>query len=457
MKQKKFTLLCLWGLFLLAGTGAGYAQGADRAREQRIYEWFVSGRGDSIHAAFSPKLRAKLTPAVFNDTFRQTERTFGKLKSQGGWQTESAAGMTVHYCELEFERYRLRLLLAFDADGSLNTLRLVPAPAPDAASAVPSADADAVKLPEREVTLGADGFKLPGTLTLPRAAVADDARKVPCVVLVHGSGPNDRDETLGPNKPFRDLAHGLAARGIAVIRYDKRTKVYGAACVPEGRVLDYDTEAVDDALAAVAFARSLPEVAADSVYVLGHSLGGTLAPRIAERSDGLAGILLLAGMARPMEDALVEQVAYLASLAGDASAAEEQLAELKRQVANVKLLGTPSFDEQVPLPLNLPRSYWEAANAYKPVQVAARLSLPICVLQGERDYQVTMEDFACWRFGLWRSKNACFKSYPKLNHLLQEGTGKSTPFEYNRAFTVPAYVLDDIAAFLHGVRILADR
>ena len=455
MKQKKFTLLCLWGLFLLAGTGAGYAQGADRAREQRIYEWFVSGRGDSIHAAFSPKLRAKLTPAVFNDTFRQTERTFGKLKSQGDWQTESAAGMTVHCCELEFERYRLRLLLAFDADGSLNTLRLVPAPAPDAASAVPSADA--VKLPEREVTLGADGFKLPGTLTLPRAAVAAGARKVPCVVLVHGSGPNDRDETLGPNKPFRDLAHGLAARGVAVIRYDKRTKVYGAACVPEGRVLDYDTEAVDDALAAVAFARSLPEVAADSIYVLGHSLGGTLAPRIAERSDRLAGILLLAGMARPMEDALVEQVAYLASLAGDASAAEEQLAELKRQVANVKLLGTPSFDERVPLPLNLPRSYWEAANAYKPVQVAARLSLPICVLQGERDYQVTMEDFACWRFGLWRSKNACFKSYPKLNHLLQEGTGKSTPFEYNHASTLPAYVLDDIAAFLHGVRSLADH
>lgn len=457
MKRNVFLPLCLFLLLCLAGTGACHAQGADRVREQRIYEWFVAGKGDSIHAAFSPKLRAKLTPAVFDDTFRQTEQTFGKLKSQGGWQTECATGMTVHHCELEFERYRLRLLLAFDADGSLNTLRLVPALAPEAVSPVPSADADAVKLPERELTLGADGFKLPGTLTLPRAAVAAGALKVPCVVLVHGSGPNDRDETLGPNKPFRDLAHGLAERGIAVIRYDKRTKVYGAACVPEGRVLDYDTEAVDDALTAVALARSLPEVAADSIYVLGHSLGGTLAPRIAERSDHLAGILLLAGMARPMEDALVEQVAYLASLAGDASAAEEQLAELKRQAANVKLLGTPSFDEQVPLPLNLPRSYWEAANAYKPVQVAARLSLPICVLQGERDYQVTMEDFACWRFGLWRSKNACFKSYPKLNHLLQEGTGKSTPFEYNRASAVPAYVLDDIAAFLHGVRSLADH
>ena len=86
------------------------------------------------------------------------------------------------------------------------------------------------------------------------------------------------------------------------------------------------------------------------------------------------------------------------------------------------------------------------------MSVAAKLKLPIFVLQGERDYQVTMEDFAFWRFGLWRNKNAFFKSYPKLNHLLQEGTGKATPMEYSRASSVPAYVLNDLAAFAHGIR-----
>lgn len=303
---------------------------------------------------------------------------------------------------------------------------------------------------ERDVTVGADGFQLPGTLTLPKCAAVAGARKVPCVILVHGSGPNDRDETIGPNKPFRDLAWGLAERGIAVLRYDKRTKVYGANCVPAGKVLDYDTEAVDDAVAIVAQAKALPEVAADSIYVLGHSLGGTLAPRIAEKSEGLAGIVILAGLVRPMEDAVVEQVTYISSLTGTSPAVEAQIEELKRQAANVKLLGLPSFDEEIPLPLGLPRSYWELAHAYQPVQVAARLQLPICVLQGERDYQVTMDDFSCWRFGLWRSKNASFKSYPTLNHLLQEGNGKATPFEYNQASPVPAYVLDDIASFLHG-------
>lgn len=143
-----------------------------------------------------------------------------------------------------------------------------------------------------------------------KAKIVEAENKLFCVILVHGSGPHDRDETIGPNKPFRDLAWGLAERGIAVVRYEKRTKAYGAACVPAGRELDYDTEAVDDAVAIVEQVRALPELAPDSVYVLGHSLGGTLAPRIAGRSKGLAGIIILAGLARPLEDALEEQFYY---------------------------------------------------------------------------------------------------------------------------------------------------
>ncbi|WP_410518788.1 alpha/beta fold hydrolase [Bacteroides fluxus] len=437
--------------FLLGNVYEAFAQDADMARARHIYEWFVAGRGDSIHAALNKDLQEKLAPVVFNDTFRQTERTFGKLKSEGDWQRDSAAGITIHYRDLEFERYSLRFIVAFDADGRMNTIRLAPVPAVSTAKPVTYDD---TKISEKDIAVGADGFKLPGTLTMPKFAAASGMRRVPCVILVHGSGPNDRDETVGPNKPFRDLAWGLAERGVAVIRYDKRTKIYGMNCVPAGRVLNYDTEAVDDALAAILQARTLPEIAADSIYVLGHSLGGTLAPRIAERSEGLAGIIVLAGLARPLEDALEEQFTYISSLTDSSANAGTQLAELKRQLVNVKKLGTDAFDDKIPLPLGQPRSYWEFANEYKPVEVAAKLKLPIFVLQGERDYQVTMEDFGLWRFGLLRCKNVFFKSYPKLNHLLQEGSGKATPFEYNRASPVPAYVMDDIASFVKGKRAL---
>lgn len=434
-------------IVLLFGHAVSKAEAQDKAtdRANRVYELFVANQGDSIHALLNPELQAKLPPAAFKDIFKQTEMQFGKLRSAGAWKKDSAEGMQIHYRDLTFERYTLRFLLSFDADGGMNTIRLMPAPVTTPAKPMVC---DKEKIAEREVTVGADGFRLPGTLTLPVGK-----EKSPLVILVHGSGPQDRDESIGPNKPFRDLAWRLAEHGIASVRYDKRTKVYGASFVPQGREADYDTESVDDAVAVAAWAKQLPEAYADSVYVAGHSLGATLAPRIAEKAEGLAGIIMIAGLARPLEDAIVEQTAYIASLSGNTDASRKQLEEIRKQVANVKRIGTPAFDEEAPLLLNVPRSYWAFANAYEPVMAASGLSLPILILQGERDYQVTMFDFGLWRMGLLKNKNAFFKSYSKLNHLLQEGKGKSTPFEYNEASAVPSYVTDDIATFIRKGRL----
>ena len=434
-----FSFLYKWALvlgLLLGHVVTVFAQDANMDRAKHVYELFVADQGDSIHALLNKNLQEKLSPEIFKDMFKQSEKQFGKLQAKGEWKQESAEGITLYYRDLKFERYSLRFLLSFDADGSMNTIRLMPVPA--ASTAKPVAY-NKEKMQERDITVGADDFKLPGTLTLPVGK-----KKAPVVILVHGSGPQDRDETVGPNKPFRDLAWGLAERGIATVRYDKRTKVYGAACVPEGRNIDYDTESVDDAVAIIAWAKELPEVDADSVYVLGHSLGATLAPRIAEQADGLTGIILVAALARPFEDAIVEQMTYISSLTDSSANAKKQITEIKKLADNIKKLGTPEYDDKIPSLLNLPRSYWEFANAYKPVEVASKLALPILILQ----------DFGLWRFGLMRNKNAFLKSYPKLNHMLQEGSGKATPFEYNQASPVVGYVMDDIASFIHNGNLL---
>ncbi|MDE5701707.1 alpha/beta fold hydrolase [uncultured Bacteroides sp.] len=443
------SFLYKWALvlgLLLGHVLAVFAQDTNMDRAKHVYELFITDQADSIHALLSEELQKQLSPEVFRGMLRQTERQFGKLLSQGEWQKESAQGITLYYSDLQFERYSLRFLLSFDADGKMNTIRLVPVPATSTAQPLAY---DKEKMLERSVTVGAAGFRLPGTLTLPACE-----GKHPLVILVHGSGPQDRDETIGPNKPFRDLAWGLAARGIATLRYEKRTKVYGAACVPEGREMDYDTECVDDVVEIVRWAKAQPDVAADSVYVLGHSLGATLAPRIAKRADGVAGIVLVAALARPLEDAVVEQTAYVSSLTDASGVAGQQIEDIKRQADNIKKLGTPEFDDKIPLLLGIPRSYWAFANVYKPVEVAAGLALPMLILQGERDYQVTMEDFGLWRLGLLRNKNAFFKSYPKLNHLLQEGSGKATPFEYYRESPVAGYVIEDIASFIRNGSLL---
>lgn len=391
---------------------------------ERLYKFIVAGQGDSVHVRMSDTIRKKVAPVVFSDSFRQLEKQMGKFKSRGKWKTEMAEGITMYHCDVHFEKNSMRFTVVFDEDGRASTLTFTPA-----TSVV---DAKPMKfnkkrLEEKSVEISTDTFRLPGTLTLPKGG-----SRLPVLILVHGSGPNDRDETLGPNKLFRDIAWGLAEQGIAVLRYDKRTKVYGTAAYPQGVEATFDNEVVDDVISAVRLVKSLPEIDSARVYVLGHSLGGMLVPRIAQRAgEGcLGGIISLAGPVRKMEQLLTEQITYISSLSGtqpDVKAAVEQVMN------------------------SLPESYRKMETEYQPVEVARMLKLPFLVLQGERDYQVTMQDFGMWRFGLYRNPNVLFKSYPKLNHALQEGSGKSTPFEYTHLSPVPEYVIKDIADFINGV------
>lgn len=441
MRAKILALLFL----LLCCPMVALAQVDNQKRAEQIYQYLIAGQGDSIYAALNDEAQSQLSPALFNDFHRQLEAQYGALQSTSSWRQQETQGIMFYYRDMTFGTTALRLLLAFDADGRMNTIRLIPAPVQaDSSTAV----LDSTKAVERDIIVETGTFRLPGTLTLPRI---EKGRKVPCVILVHGSGPNDRDETIGPNKPFRDLAWLLAQHGIAVIRYDKRTKVYGNGSVPKGRKLDMDTETCDDALSAVRLAATLPEIARDSIFVLGHSQGGMMAPRIAQRSKDVAGIIILAGLARRFEDAIMQQSEYIASLTGTISPqVRAQLDELQRQVANVKQLGTTAFNDSIPLPLGLPKEYWEFLRTYNAAKTASALSCPILVLQGGRDYQVTMDDHRLWTMTLAIKPHAQLKVYPKLNHILQEGDGKSTPTEYNEARPVPAYVAEDIAGFIRG-------
>ena len=286
---------------------------------------------------------------------------------------------------------------------------------------------------EREVTVGEDEWKLPGTLTVPGGA-----GPFPAVVLVHGSGPNDRDETVGGTKVFKDLAEGLASRGIVVLRYEKRTKQYGARMASVARYTVQD-EAVDDAVKAAAMLQTQPQVDARRVFVLGHSLGGYIAPRIAEEEGKLAGLILLAGNVRPIEDLALEQVQYL-GITG------QRLESARSIQAKVKSLENGDGDS--PPVMGTPAAYWLDLKGYDPSAHAKKLGIPMLILQGERDYQVTMKDFALWKAAVGSNKGVVMKSYPALNHLFVAGEGKSLPAEYSKPGHVAPEVVEDIAKFV---------
>jgi dienelactone hydrolase len=297
----------------------------------------------------------------------------------------------------------------------------------------------------QELMIGAGGeWPLPATLTLPTGKAP-----FPAIVLVHGSGPNDRDETQGANKPFRDLAEGLASQGIAVLRYEKRTKQHGArigaVALSSFTVKD---ETIDDALAAVALLRRTKGVDAEKIFVLGHSLGGMLVPRIGVADTRVAGFIVFAGATRPLEEMMVRQFEYLAALDGTISDAERaQIDDTKRQAARIRELkaGDAAAVERL---LGAPPGYWLDLRGYDPPQAAGALKRPMLILQGERDFNVTMDDFRNWRTALANRKEIEFKSYPKLDHLFYEGEGAASGADYAQPRNIPKYVIDDIAAWV---------
>lgn len=391
---------------------------------------------------FDPQMRNALTESQLRESWRSVIREAGNLLQINVTRTAEVEGFRLVFIRCQFENTAIDVQVAFNSQGLISGLNF----SPQEVKYNPPAYVDESAFHETEVTVGSGEWALPGTLTIPNGP-----GPFPGVVLVHGSGPNDRDETVGANKVFRDLAWGLASQGIAVLRYEKRTKEHAEKFTPEIVAhLTTKEEVVDDAILAIQLMRERAEIDSKQVFMLGHSLGATLAPRIGQQEDELAGLIIMAGITRTLEDTILDQFTYIYSLGGELS--DEQKADLEALKEKVACVKDPELSEAVPvqeLPLGVSPAYWLDLRDYRPEEVAKTLPMPMLILQGGRDYQVlATQDFEGWKRVLESRKDVSFKLYPKLNHLFIEGEGKSSPQEYGIEGHVSRYVIDTIVLWI---------
>jgi hypothetical protein len=414
----------------------------ERARE--VVALLVAEKYENLYEMSTPEVQKALPLEAWQTRVGPSLKALGKLLETGTASVSKSGAYTVVVLPAKFEHASIDFTISLNDAGQIGGLFMRPGQTPVSEWQRP-AYSKPESFTEREVTVGTGEWKLPGTLTLPKAQ-----KPVAGVVLVHGSGPNDRDEQILKNRPFRDLAEGLASQGIAVLRYDKRTKVYGAKIAPM-RDFTVQQETVEDAVLAAGVLRSQPEVDPRRVFILGHSLGGYVLPMILQQDPKAAGGIAMAGSTRPLEDMVLEQVEYLVPIqtAGSEEAKKEgqkQLEQIRRDVAAIKAL--QPGQEDGPMLFHAYPHYWLALRGYNAPAMAAALHVPLLILQGERDYQATMVDFANWKAALGGRQDVTLKSYPALNHLFMEGTGKSTPSEYMQAGHVAAEPVNDIARWV---------
>jgi hypothetical protein len=412
------------------------------ARARDVIGFLSAGKFAELEAQFTDQMTAALPAGRMEATWTTLVAQAGAFKGCGSEpRIRSIADKQMVITPCEFERARLDLQIAFDRDGKISGLALRPAVEPAAPYMLPSY-ANPAAYTETELTIGGPEWPLPATLTMPVGP-----GRFPSVVLVHGSGPNDRDETVGSNKPFKDLAAGLASNGIAVLRYDKRTRVHASKLAG---IADFTVkqEVLDDVPEAVRALRANPKVDPARVFVIGHSLGGMLIPRIGTADLSLAGLIVMAGPARGIDEAILEQTRYMAMADGTISPAEQMgIDQAASLAATVKAL-KPEDAKSATSIAGAPAAYWLDLRGYDPPSAAKAVKAPMLVLQGERDYQVTMPEFEKWKAALGGRSTVTFHSYPALNHLFIAGTGKSLPAEYQTPGHVAEEVIRDIAAWI---------
>jgi dienelactone hydrolase len=310
----------------------------------------------------------------------------------------------------------------------------------------PPAYALAHRFHEEDVTCGQQPWTLPGVLSLPKAN-----GKVAGVVLVHGSGPNDRDGTIGACRPFRDLARGLASHDIAVLRYDNRAKVHAEKMTDSPETDTLEAKVIDDALAALTLLRNRSETDPRRIYLLGYGQGGMCGPDIARRDGKLAGLILLAAPARDLEDGLRDQFEHFARVSFTTI---EQDPELKKDCERLDALIARTTKPDVVF-LGAKARYWYhlmERDGQVVVEQAKKLDCPLLVLQGERDYQVTMKDYEIWRQALGDRPRVTCKLFGKLDHQFVPGVGPSTPGEAHRPGHVDEDVITTIAEWIRKTR-----
>lgn len=318
------------------------------------------------------------------------------------------------------------------------------------APTTPAIDYSVENAVNTEVTFGEEPFLINGTLSIPENAVG----KVPAVIIVGGSGPTDRDGTIGRYKAYKEYAQALVKNGIAVLRFDKRTLTHSQQMFMFHDLLrDFtlNDEYVYDTIAGLEFLASHAQIDASQIYLMGHSHGANVAPMIAAQyKDSLAGIIMLAPNYSPIHKLMLTQIEFIANRDGVIDANEAlHIAQAKelRDYIDSPDFGI-NFDPNKAL--GIYPKYWNEIKNYDPIEtILTQLDrTKFLILHGSKDFQVPQNEADVFDSRLSSMKNVRLVFIHNANHIFHIVDGQMGPENYMEENELSTELIDYIVKFI---------
>lgn len=400
----------------------------------------AEGDFDQIYGIFNAEMKGQLTKKDLINAWNATVSGIGSCIRLYEIEEQTAEDYQIVLVTLQYELSGVVIRLVYDENSEIAGLFFT------YADIDTNIDTDAAvndDFEEIEITIGEE-YPIDGILTLP----ANQINPAPAVILVPGSGSHDPDSTIGPNKPFRDIAIGLAKHGIASIRYQEHVLKYPELITDNFTIYD---DSLDDAYKAISYAIGCDKINPGRIFIIGHSLGGMMAPKIAADNEEIAGIVCLAGSPRRLEDIILDQNRLVIEQSRDITeeVAAQALAEVEEMVNQVKNI----TDGDTGIYMDVPASYWYSLNQINIPDITLNLNIPVFIAQGSADWQVLKDkDYAAWQELLQDKDNVTFKLYDNLNHFFMTSGGNKDTTDYMRAGHVEEQVIDDIAEWINNIK-----
>lgn len=396
---------------------------------RKLCEQMANGDFSETSELFSAETAKRLSEKQLSEAWQDTVLPLGDFISFLSIEEIASENTTITSSVLEFEKNGLSVSLTFNGSGEIIGVWF------SYAAIEKTYDLYTQKL----IEIGE--HKLSGMLTLPVGI-----ENPPVVILIQGSGQSDMDETIGACKPFADLAKGLAEQGVATIRYNKRLYQHPELATDDLTIYD---EVIEDAISAIEFASECGRVDKNAVFLGGHSLGGMVAPAICllaqEEGLELSGMISLAGSPRNLADIVYDQNYSALQAAG---LSEEQIELLIQNTASavekIKAL-TQGSNELI---MDIPEHYWYSLNQVTGEKILNEIQLPMLIMQGAKDFQVTSTDFDSWKALLKGRSNVEFRCYEDLNHVFMKTNNKTDITEYSVFNNVDNEVISDIVRWV---------